>query len=230
MAGSGKGGYQGALRSKCRAYFVRLLHLQFTEEGGNVKKVFCLAVVLVWLCSDSFGAEFAVDKGSTMVGVTAGFLNAHGDLYEAPGATSFTAILVTHQIAYMVVPRLGVGGDLLLFLTHQGPNKSTTLGVGPKLMYFFGGKEGKAYPFLTAGFYLVRNDVEYVGFWDGFYQGTRIKLGGGTNVMLSRHLSVLIEASYNFDQLTLEGERGQEDKTESGDMVIVTMGLAGFLF
>jgi hypothetical protein len=195
-----------------------------------VRKVFFLAVLLFLLCSDSLGAEFAVDKGSTLVGVTAGFLNAQGDLYEAPGATSFTAILVSHQVAYLVVPRLAVGGDLLLFLTYQGPNKSTTLGAGPKLMYFFGGKDGKAYPFVTAGFYLVRNDVEFIGFWDGFYQGTRVKLGGGTNVMLSRHLSLLFEASYNFDSLTLEGERGEEDKTESGNMVIVTMGLAGFLF
>ena len=48
--------------------------------------------------------------------------------------------------------------------------------------------------------------------------------------MLSRHLSLLIEASYNMDTLTLEGERGQEDETESGNMVIFTMGLAGFLF
>jgi hypothetical protein len=195
-----------------------------------MKKIFFLAVLLFALCSDSFAAEFAVDKGSTMLGVTAGFLNASGDLYETWGERSLTAVLVTHQFAYFVVPKLGVGGDLLLFLTHQGANKSTTLGLGPKLIYFFGGKDRKAYPFVTTGFYLVRNDVGYPGFWDGFYYGTRIKLGGGTSVMLSRHLSLLIEASYNMDKLTLEGEGEREDDTESGNMVIFTVGLAGFLF
>lgn len=193
-----------------------------------MKKIFFLMAFLLMLCSVSSGAEYAFDKGSTMFGVTAGFLNASGDLYEGSGSKSFTAILLTHQVAYFVLPRLGVGGDLLVFLTHQGVNKSTTLGVGPKLMYFFGGKEKKAHPFVTSGFYLIRNDVEYLGLMNDFYYGTRFKLGGGTSVMLSRHLGLLIEASYNMDKLTLEGKAGQEDKSESGNMVIVTMGLAGF--
>ena len=193
-----------------------------------MKKILFLIACLVVFHSVSFGAEYAFDKGSTMFGVTAGFLNASGDLYEGSGSKSFTAILLTHQVAYFVLPRLGVGGDLLVFLTHQGVNKSTTLGVGPKLMYFFGGKEKKAHPFVTSGFYLIRNDVEYLGLMNDFYYGTRFKLGGGTSVMLSRHLGLLIEASYNMDKLTLEGTAGQEDKSESGNMVIVTMGLAGF--
>jgi len=195
-----------------------------------MKKTFFLMAFLVVLCSVSFGAEYAFDKGSTMFGLTAGFLNASGDLYENPDKKPFTALLLTHQVACFVMPRLGVGGDLLVFLTQQGANKSTTLGVGPKLMYFFGEKDKKANPFVTSGFYLIRNDVEYWGLMNDSYYGTRFKLGGGTNVMLSRHLGLLIEASYNMDNLTLEGKAEEKDKSEAGVMVIITMGLVGFFF
>jgi hypothetical protein len=48
--------------------------------------------------------------------------------------------------------------------------------------------------------------------------------------MLGKQLGLVIEASYNLDNLTLEGEGEEEDRSESGSMVMVTMGFAGFFF
>lgn len=193
-----------------------------------MKRIIFFAVCLMMLHSISFGAraKYALDKGSTMLGLNAGFLSARGELYESPDKKAFTALLISHQIAYFAWPRVALGGDLLILLTRYGAGNSTTLGWGPRIMYFLSSRGKKTHPFVTSGFYLVKNEVEYSGFWNASYSGTRFKLGAGSSVMLSRHLSLLMEASYNLDKLKSEGD----GKSESGEMVIFTMGLAGFLF
>ncbi len=173
-------------------------------------------------------AEYAVDKGSNLFAVTAAFINASGDLYTG-GGESFTAILLMPQTAHFFLKNFALGGDLLVLLTAQGDNKSTTLGVGPKIMCFIGGKDSKSYPYLTSGFYFLRNEIEYenVDFlMQGLQTGTRFKIGAGISWMIEPHLSLLAEASYNLDKLKPE----EQGKSVSGNMVIVSIGLAGFTF
>jgi hypothetical protein len=177
---------------------------------------------------DSRAAEYAMDKGSEMFGINAGFISAFGDLYQG-GGKPFTAILVMPQTVHFLARNFGFGADLLLLVTNQGDNKSTTLGVGPKIMYFFGGKENKSYPYLTAGFYYLRNDIQYEDidiFTKGVLYGTRWKLGFGSSWNVTPHLGVLMEASYNRDKLKHEDTK----KSKTGNMVIVSIGLVGFSF
>jgi len=193
-----------------------------------MKRIFLFMLIFCFFCSVSFGGEYAVDKGSNMFGVTAGFINASGDLYTG-GGKSFTAILVMPHTAHFFLRNFAVGGDLLVLLTTQGDNKSTTLGVGPKIMYFFGGKDIKSYPYLTAAFYYIRNDIQYedIDFLlQGILSGTRFKLGAGVSWMIAPQLGLVMEASYNRDKLKPE----EDGKSKSGNMVIVSMGLAGFTF
>lgn len=129
-----------------------------------MKKILFFMTLFSLFYSISFGAEYAVDKGSNMFGITAGLINASGDLYRGEGGKSFTAILFMPHTVHFFVRNLGIGGDLLLLLTAQGDNKSTTVGVGPKISYFFGGKDSQAYPYLTSGFYYLMNDIEYEGY------------------------------------------------------------------
>ena len=170
------------------------------------------------------GADYAVDKGSNMFGITAGFVSASGGLYEEDGE-SFTAILLMPHTVYFFVPNLGFGGDLLLLHTRQGNTGISTLGLGPKGMFFFGGRYSKAYPYLTSGFYYVRNTIDY-GKHDHTVSGTRLKLGGGASIMIADHLGLLMEASYNLDNFEAE----DNGKSESGNGVILSVGLAGFIF
>jgi len=193
-----------------------------------MKRIFLFMLIFCFFCSVSFGGEYAVDKGSNMFGITASAINASGDLYTG-GGKPFTAILLMPSTAHFFVRNLGVGGDLLLLLTAQGDNKSTTLGVGPKIAYFFGDKDAKAYPYLTTGFYYLRNDIEYedIDFLiQGLLTGIRFKIGAGVSWMISPKLGLVMEASYNQDKLKPEDGK----KSESGTMVIVSMGLAGFTF
>jgi hypothetical protein len=192
-----------------------------------MNKIIFFMVFFSLFYSISFGADYAVDKGSNIFGITAAAVNVSGELYTG-GGKPFTAILVMPHTAHFFIRNLGIGGDLLLLLTTQGNNKSTTLGVGPKIMYFFGGKNSKTYPYLTSGFYYVMNDIEYkdIDFLiSGVISGTRFKLGTGISWMIAPHLGLVAEASYNRDKL-----KPEEGKSKSGNMVIVSIGLAGFTF
>jgi hypothetical protein len=71
----------------------------------------------------------------------------------------------------------------------------------------------------------VTNTIDY-GTYDYTVSGTRFKFGGGASIMIADHLGLLMEASYNLDNLKPEKAK----KSESGNMVIVSMGLAGFTF
>jgi hypothetical protein len=194
-----------------------------------MRKLFLFMICLLILYPTSFAgrAQYALDKGSVMLGVSGGYLSAKGELYEDPEGEGFTALLISHQLAYFVLPRLGVGGDLFLLRTSQGPLRTTTSGWGPRIMGFLWGKEMKAYPFLTAGFYLVKSEMEYGDMGGLKYSGTRFKLGAGSAVMLNRNLSLVMELSYNWDDLEIPGA---DEESLDGKMWIVTMGLAGFLF
>jgi hypothetical protein len=186
-----------------------------------MKKIIFFMTFFSLFYSLGFGAEYAVDKGGNIFGITAGFINASGDLYEDQKGNSSTTVLLMPSLAHCVVRNFGFGGDFLFIHSKQGGIAIATLGLGPKAMFFFGGKESKAYPYLTSGFYYVRNSI------DGYtISGTRFKFGGGTSMMVASHLGLLMEASYNWDNLKPEHEK----KSTSGNMVILSMGLAGFIF
>lgn len=189
-----------------------------------MKRVIFLMAIFVLFNSFCFGADYALDKGANMFGMTANYINAAGELYENKGE-SFTGILLMPHTVRFFRRNLGLGGDLLVLLTGQGDNKLVTLGVGPKIMYFFGGKDKKSHPYLTSGFYYLRNDIEYDDL-ELHQSGTRFKIGLGVNSMLASHLGLLLEVSYNLDNLKEE----DKEKSDSGSMLIVSMGLAGFIF
>jgi hypothetical protein len=190
-----------------------------------MKKILFFMTFFSLFYSLGFGAQYAVDKGSNMFGVTAGFINASGDLYEDEEDNSSTTLLVMLSLAHCIVRNFGIGGDLLVLHHKQGDTGLSTLGLGPKAMFFFGGKDSKAYPYLTSGFYYVRNTIDY-GDHDYTVSGTRFKFGGGASIMIANHLGLLMEASYNWDNLKSEKAKESTD----GSMVIVSMGLAGFIF
>jgi len=204
---------------------MRTAKLNFGNRGIKMKKIIFLMIVFSLFYSLCLGAEYAVDKGSNMFGITAGLINASGNLYEDGEGNSSTTLLIMPTLAHFLVPNFGFGGDLLLLHSKQGDTGLTTLGLGPKAMFFFGGPGTKSYPYLTLGFYYIRNTIDY-GTDDYTTSGIRLKLGGGVSIMIATHLGLLMEASYNLDSLKPE----DNGKSKSGNMMIVSVGLAGFTF
>lgn len=160
-----------------------------------------------------------------MFGITAGYINASGDLYKDSEGHSSNTFLVMPSVVHFSPANVGFGGDLLLLRFKQGDAGLTTLGVGPKMMFAIGGKESKAYPYFTFALYYVRSTEEQ-GRVDYTVSGTRLKFGTGANIMVASHLGILMEVSYNLDNL--KGEHAKE--STQGNMIIVSMGLAGFTF
>jgi hypothetical protein len=201
-----------------------------------MKRIIILLALFGLFYSTCLGAEYAIDKGANVFGISGAFIRASGDLYES-GGKAFTAILVMPHTSHFFFRNFAVGGDLLLLLTAQGDDKSTTIGLGPKISYFFGNKDSKSYPYLTTGFYYLRNDMDYGDihiFSHDVMSGTRFKIGAGTNWMIDRHLGFNAEISYNRDRLKPEDGTvefsGADFGAKSGNMVIVSIGLVGFTF
>jgi len=115
-------------------------NLNFAKGGTKMRKILFLMIILNFSYSLSLGAEYAVDQGSNMFGITAGFINASGDLYEDEEGSSSTTLLVMPSLAHCIVRNFGIGGDLLILDHKQGDTGLSTLGLGPKAMFFFGGK------------------------------------------------------------------------------------------
>jgi hypothetical protein len=187
-----------------------------------LKKMLVVFVfTFIMIHSICFSADYAIDKGSNMFGLTAGLINASGELYDKGSSTS--AILLMPSYTNFLVRNLAVGGDLLFFHFNQGGSKISTLGAGPKAVFFFGGRDWKSYPYLTLGFYYATNTINY-GTSDYTVLGTRFKLGGGASVMITSNLGLLIEGSYNWDNFKDE----DTEKSLSGKMLIISLGLVGF--
>jgi hypothetical protein len=190
-----------------------------------MKKSIFFFMLFGLFCSTCLGAEYAVDKGANMFSIIGGYVNASGDLYENSKGESSNTFLVMPSVVHFSPANVGFGGDFLLLRTKQGDTGLTTLGVGPKMMFTLGGKDSKNYPYFTFAFYYVRN-VEEQGKVDYTVSGTRLKFGIGNSIMVTSHLGILMEASYNLDNLKAENTKN----SIQGNMIIISVGLAGFSF
>lgn len=116
-----------------------------------------LALALLPLAPTLVEAQsYAIDKGSLMIGGTAGFSSTGGDGSD----DRFTQIFLNPSLQYFVTRGLAFGGDVTLQHFSQGDSESTTYGVGPAVSYFFGGNERPVYPYLSGSVQLLRGNGE----------------------------------------------------------------------
>jgi hypothetical protein len=190
-----------------------------------MKKTVFLLALLGLFYSTCLGAEYAVDKGANMFSIIGGYVNASGDLYENGGSEAASTFFIMPSVAHFSPANFAIGTDLFFLYSGSGDDGLVTLGLGPKAMYFLGGKEDKTYPYFALGIYYFS-----IGLSDGrpHYSayGTRVKFGGGINTMIASHWGLLIEVSYNIDNLKSDNH----NESASGNMMIISMGLAGFTF
>ena len=115
------------------------------------------------------------------------------------------------SIHYFVARGLSVGGDLTIRRFRQGDTSSSSYGVGPGVMYFFGGSERPVYPYLSGTVRYYRSgDTNTIGY----------RAAGGALVMLAD--AVGLNGSLYFEQL--------DDDVSSRDAFGLAFGIAAFLF
>jgi hypothetical protein len=197
-------------------------------------KIFAvLLLVCIFLTGTGFGAEYPVDKGSTLISGGFSFANASGNLYEDSEGNSTKMLSFAPSVLGFVVPNLALGGNVEFAWVSQGDVSMTTLAIGPKIGYFVGQSNSKTYPYFGMGFNFLRNtfeEEEYVG-WGRYEKeeytisGTRFFFGAGLYNMVGSHLAIGFEGIYNLDSL-----KPEDGKSESGSIFLVIVTLAGFIF
>lgn len=169
---------------------------------------FALALAFLLVAPSLLSAQsYAIDRGSLLIGGTAGFSSTGGDFDDER-----TSILIIHpSVQYFVTRGLSFGGDISIQRVDRGGDARTNYGVGPSAMYFWGGAERTVYPYVSGGVRYVRS-----GDSDAFgYQAA-----GGAIVMLMD--AVGLNGSLYYQQT-----EGDEFSTDSFGLAL---GIAAFVF
>jgi outer membrane protein W len=186
-----------------------------------MKKIILISLVLLLFHSFAFSQDFAVDKGSILFAGTASFSTSGGDLFENADEDRMMSMSIEPSVSYFVIQNVGVGLRASYSRDSQGDYSSSAMGVGPSLAYFLGDAESNMFPFLGAGFlYLSTTDDDYT------LSGTDIAVVAGVLVPVKKNLGIMIDAGYHMMSLKHE----DWDEAESGNMIMVGIGIAGILY
>ncbi|RMD98685.1 MAG: hypothetical protein D6814_07035 [Calditrichaeota bacterium] len=165
--------------------------------------------------------DFPTDRGSRMILGGFAFSSAGGEL-NSDGDNRLISLEVSSSYSYFSTPAVAFGGKLVISRLSQGKSSFTTFGIGPQILYFFGGDQkpatikGKSYPYIGAsGLY------QHLAASGESANGFSFSFGAGFLSLLTNTVGFFGEAGYQFDSLSANGE------TLSGNKINI---IAGFLF
>jgi hypothetical protein len=169
--------------------------------------------------SDTSKAQFAVDKGSVLVGGSVSFT-----LNRVNGITS-TQFIFNPQALVFVIPNLGVGGSVQFISISSSGFTQTLIGIGPTLAYYFGDKSSSAYPFLRGGFLYTSTSS---GGSSSSITGTIIDFAGGVTIMASKSVGIELGVFLQIinQSQTFSGRTFNSDSGSAG----VRAGVSAFIF
>jgi outer membrane protein W len=173
-----------------------------------------LASVLMFAFSANvYGQTYATDRGSFLIGGTAGFSSQGFD-----GGDRITTVLVNPQFGYFIVPGLAIGAEISVSSISFGGDSVTDLGIGPFLAYFFGDATSTMFPFVGAGMAYTSSD------------GDLTTLGGevqaGLVFMVARNVGLTTAAFGRYTSTSVSGFSG----SLSGNAFGVRAGVTAFIF
>jgi hypothetical protein len=163
----------------------------------------------------------AVSSGSVMVSGLISFTNSSGNLYTYDGQ-SLTSFTLVPNLVLFAAKSFGIGFDLSLTTLSQGGSSATSIAIGPKILFM--GGEPNASSYFFAGMGMNYMSISQSGYYGSEINGTRIKFSLGIVPMVRQHLGFPIEAGILIDNL------GQASYRESGIVLVIGTGLAGFIF
>lgn len=165
--------------------------------------------------ADAQYKNFPIGKGSTLLSGAINFNNRSGNLYG-----DVTTITITPSLFYFFGEGLGLGGDFSLDYISEEWISVTNLAIGPKFAYFIGKSNSKIYPYFGAGISFLSMNLGSFGTASGF----RIKIGGGVSPLIGSNATTMIEAGYQIDNLTYDGN------SSSGGILYIGIGIGCFIF
>jgi len=173
-------------------------------------KITCITfIIFLIIFSYSIAAESPIDKGSFLTSGEYSFNNFGGELYEDTNGNRYTSISVDTSVNYFLISHLAFGFNLGIAYASQGDASSTTLGIGPQVLFYFGSTQSQTsykyqvYPFVSAGFYYLRNSSTISGV-SSTANGTMVPFGAGFTYMVTNTVGLSAEFLYHIDHLKFE--------------------------
>lgn len=186
-----------------------------------MKKIILSLLFLSFIVTFAFSQEYAVDKGGFILAGTGGFMSQGGDLYEDWEDNRLSTFALASTVNYFVVRNVFIGAGVAYTRISQGDDSVSTIGIGPSVGYAVGKKESKSFPYITAGI-----QFHSMGEDDYTVSGTDIFIGAGMIFSIKKHLGLILEIGYNFQNLKHE----DWDESMSGNAFTISIGIAGLLF
>ena len=197
-------------------------------------RVSAIAVAVVVSVCPAASAQtgYAIDSGSFIVGGGIRFTSFGGD----DNQERITLVAVNPIVQYFVVPHLALGGafDVRHVSGSELENRASTstIGIGPRVGYYFGHSGWRVYPFVAGTVFVSRfiiNElsVPQLGTLDP-PDRTIVDLqpSGGAAFMISKNVAITGEVFYRLNFTEFEGESERVDANEFG----LRFGVAAFVY
>lgn len=164
-----------------------------------------------------YAQSSAVDRGSINIGGDATF-SSFGSSADTDDSRT-TQLLFNPAVEYFIIPGLAVGGEVVLARASRDGSSSSTVGVGPRLSYYFGRGERTFYPYLSGTVSLLRTSFDGNGDQESNssvgYRGS-----GGILFMLSQGVGITGEVFY----------QGRDSDDFNTNAFGVSFGISAFVF
>lgn len=189
-----------------------------------------LALVFIWVPSAAAAQSSALDRGSILVGGTAGFVSTGGDDEES----RHTSLTVRPGVRYFLIPRLALGGEVLIAYSaaeapaDAGPTAgeeftSSTFGVGPAVDYYFGDLDADLHPFVSGTAFLSWNRNSFAG-EDARARGTVLRGAAGLLYLFSDQVGLNSALFYEW------ANQDVEDRSFEQNRFGLSFGISAFVF
>ncbi|MGH7450440.1 MAG: hypothetical protein ACRENG_03785 [bacterium] len=158
---------------------------------------------------------YAIDRGSMIVGGSAGFSSFGGDFR---GKDRLTMISFNPNWLFFFAPHVAIGGTINFTSLSASGETDTFFGVGPSIMYFFGGAQSRTYPFMSGSFIYGRDNDDFTKI--------DLRLAGGAAVMIAKNVAITTGAFYVIESVKYEDTK----KSINGNTFGVEIGITAFVF
>jgi len=96
-----------------------------------MRKLLLFTLLAAMLAVTAAAADGPIDKGSMIIGGTAGFQMLSGDLYENSAGDGQTSLIFMPAFGYFMSPGFLIGGELMFESDSQGDFSGSIFGIGP---------------------------------------------------------------------------------------------------
>ena len=194
-------------------------------------RIASVAVLCSFLVSGlSSAQDHPIDPGVFGLDGTVSFRSQGGDLYSVEGDRQTTAAIEPGGF-YFIAPGVAVGGQLRLARSSQDVGTSTTLGIGPTALYYFGEPDAEVLPFVGANLLLLRQSGTVdlgsidLGEQEVTVTGLAFDIQAGFTYMLARNVGVTTAAFFLYKRAGSDNV-----ETQTGNTVGVQVGITAFVF